>query len=263
MTPNDLFAHLSLVGVASVFIAPALVRHSVATGIDTTICIVVAFSTLVLGLFAYLVAWLKHTPPRFTWREWFLQRGIIYALSQAPIAVILFRGVSFPVATVSALVSVFVLYVWITYRKRHSARPNEPIHHLHRYTLSALVPAAVFTAARIATATHVALGSDSLHALLYASGGLVLSVGYYVLFERHSLINAVLYVGLYIASIHCFIAPFSWSWHASIYSCYLAMAVVAFGTPIIVRRVWPHFRIDGRTSAVALSSRPATVPADS
>src|SRR5262249_35669581 len=50
MTANDLFVQLSIVGVASVFLVPGVMRRSVANGIGTTICIIVAFSILALAL---------------------------------------------------------------------------------------------------------------------------------------------------------------------------------------------------------------------
>src|SRR5438093_1418921 len=44
-------------------------------------------------------------------------------------------------------------------------------------------------------------------AALYTMDGLVLTIGYYVLFQKHSLVNAILYICLYISSIYCFTFP--------------------------------------------------------
>src|SRR5207302_4752695 len=54
--------------------------------------------------------------------------------------------------TVFAVIASFAaMPIWIAFRKSRSDDPDEPVHHLHRFALYALVPMAAFTVARFPT----------------------------------------------------------------------------------------------------------------
>src|SRR5947207_1415528 len=76
-------------------------------------------------------------------RQWVLERGILYALIQTPILAIIggtpfVSLVPYPFAALPIFAAFILLPMWISYRKRVSTNPDEPVHHLHRYALFAL-----------------------------------------------------------------------------------------------------------------------------
>src|SRR5205823_372205 len=124
----------------------------------------------------------------------------------------------------------FAMAVWVSYRRSRAAATgtDEPAVHFHRYALYAAIPCVLFSVARIPT--HLSFGFAYWHpwydfgselshqplhhypslftgALLYTMDGLALTIGYYVLFQRHSLTNALLYLCLYISAQYCFTFP--------------------------------------------------------
>jgi hypothetical protein len=148
-------------------------------------------------------------------RRWFLQRGVLYGLTQTPMIALMvgfvFKWISYPVATVFfVLPTVILLPVWILYRRRVSSDPDEPANRFGRLALWAVFPVIVFDLARIPM--HYALGNvfwgtwfdfgNSLtgqppsHWTSLAAGtflhifqGYVLALGYYILFRRIRLLS--------------------------------------------------------------------------
>ncbi len=84
-------------------------------------------------------------------------------------------------------------------------------------------------------------------------------MGFYVLFRRHSLLNATLYFGLFIASLYSFVFPVFLmvgsrpgpSFHVINYWAHLWMGVAAAFTPVLFGRIWPRLRRPGRTLVTA------------
>src|SRR4051812_10770892 len=77
--------------------------------------------------------------------EWFVKRGILYLLTQTPMFALyagyFFRWMPYATATAfSVLLAFAVLPIWVIVRKNRSPDPDEPVHHLSRYALYALVP---------------------------------------------------------------------------------------------------------------------------
>jgi heme/copper-type cytochrome/quinol oxidase subunit 2 len=287
MSATDLVTHVVIVGGALLLIAPGLVRRSEVGGLGTSICLIGAAATIVLALLAYAFARSREqdAAPRLSVREWFAQRGFLYMLTQAPIAAIFsgffFRVLPFAFAVLGAVAAFFVLAMWVSYRKRRSTSADEPIHHLHRYALWALVPCVLFSIARIPT--HLGFGFAYWHpwydfgaeltklashhypslftgAMLYTLDGIVLTIGYYVLFQRRSLVNAILYLCLYLSSLYCFTFPAYARigmpspplWHGVVFWAHLVMAVGAWYTPRFFRLTWPRLRWPGRAAALSV-----------
>jgi hypothetical protein len=290
MTVSDLATHLGIIGIAMLLLAPGLIARADVGGIGTTICIVGAAATALLAVFAYLFARRRGdtTAPRPRAREWVVKRGVPYVLTQAPVIAIFagffFRVVPFGLAAIGVIGAFFALFVWVAYRRSVSDDPDEPVHHLARYALWAVVPCVAFSIARIPT--HLGFGFAYWHpwydfgndltglpphhypsllagALLYTLDGLVLTIGYYILFQKRSLANAILYICLYISSIYCFTFPAYArigmqsppAWHAVVYWAHLVMAVAAWYMPRFFERTWPRLRALGRTaSLIAIAS---------
>ncbi|HEX7942582.1 MAG TPA: hypothetical protein VF488_12295 [Gemmatimonadaceae bacterium] len=285
MSAQDLATHLSLITGAMLLITPALIRRGEIGGIGTTICMLGAAGTAVLAVLAYLFARKRGATaaPRMTIREWIIKRGVIYALTQAPVVAIFagffFRIVPFGVAAIGEIIAFFVLWIWVAHRKAVSRDPDEPVHHVTRYALYTIVPCVAFSLARIPT--HLGFGFAFWHpwyefgseltglplhhypslfagAMLYSLDGVVLTLGYYVLFQKRSLVNAILYIGLYISSIYCFVFPAYARigmqsppmWHAVVFWAHIVMAVTAWYMPRFFERTWPRLRSLGRSAAV-------------
>jgi len=85
--------------------------------------------------------------------EWLLKRGILWGMTQTPLLAILggvfFHIAPYPFMALPMLASFVALPMWVSYRKKVSIDPDEPVHHLHKYALWALAPAAVFSVVRI------------------------------------------------------------------------------------------------------------------
>jgi hypothetical protein len=203
-------------------------------------------------------------------REWILKRGVLYALTQTPILAILvgffLKLAPYPVMYFGVLFAFVALPLWIAHRKSVSTDPDEPVHHLGRYALWALIPVPLFSFVRIPT--HFIFGMTYWHpwydfasaltglpvntyatlvpgAILYSLQGYSLVLGFYILFQRHSLLNAILYVTVFDTSIYSFIfptfarvgMPSPPRWHAVAWTAHLLMSIAVAGMP----RFWSTY----------------------
>ena len=98
-------------------------------------------------------------------RDWIHKRGILYALTQTPILALLLgfflKLAPYPVTIFAVLLSFVALPIWVAHRKAVSADPEEPVHHLPRYALWALLPVPIFSLVRIPT--HYLFGMAYWH----------------------------------------------------------------------------------------------------
>jgi hypothetical protein len=216
-------------------------------------------------------------------RGWVIERGILYALLETPILAVLggffYRLVPYPFASLSVLAAFVALPIWVSHRRAVSTDPDEPVHHLHTYAVYALLPGAVFTVARIpanvlfgviywhpwydfgSALTGAPVGRYSsllAGAVLNALQGWSIGVGFYVLFKRHSLLNAILYIGVYDSALYSFVFP-TYSrvglpspplWHAVMAWGHFWMAVTAWFMPRFHHGLWPRLAIGARGAAV-------------
>src|SRR5207302_1920059 len=149
--------HLGIIAIAIATIAPGLVERGEVGGIGTTICIVGAAATALLAIGAYAIARARGqaTGARLGVRRWIVERGILHALTQAPVIAIFsgffFRIVPFGLAAIGVIVAFFALFVWVAHRKGVSRDPDEPVHHIARYARYAIIPCVAFSLARIPT----------------------------------------------------------------------------------------------------------------
>lgn len=166
-------------------------------------------------------------------REWIVKRGVLYVLTQTPMISMLlgfyWRLLTLPVAFLVTVVPAFVLLpAWVVLRKSRSTDPDEPVHHLHKYALYALAPYVVYGLAREVGyyVVHVPFWSTwysfgnrltgqpvneypSLISgtILHSLQGYVLALGFYILYRRHSLLNALIYVWIFLSTIYSWIYP--------------------------------------------------------
>jgi len=87
-------------------------------------------------------------------RVWFLQRGVLYGLTQTPMIALIvgfiFKWTTYPLATTfTVLPCLMLLPVWILYRRRVSSDPDEPSNRFPQLALWALFPVIAFDLARI------------------------------------------------------------------------------------------------------------------
>lgn len=166
-------------------------------------------------------------------QRWFVERGALFLLTQAPLGALLVGYIwdwtTFPIAFVLFMVPAFVaLPVYVAVRKSRSDDLREPVHHLQKYALWALVPFVVYNVFRILM--HYALGtvfwdgwfdyggqltgepSAAFWSLI--SGmvvhwlqGYVLALGYYVLFARYTLAGSLLYVFVFLSAVYSWVFP--------------------------------------------------------
>jgi hypothetical protein len=220
-------------------------------------------------------------------REWLIKRGILWGMTQTPLLAIL-GGVFFHIAPytilmVPMLASFVALPIWIAYRKKVSTDPDEPVHHLHKYALWALVPAAMFTVSRIPL--HYLLGIVYWHpwydfgtaltggslsgqdtlaigGLLNAIQGWAMGLGFYILFKRHSLINVLLYIAVWVSALYSYtFGAYSRVglgsppiWHASMAWAHWWMALTLWFIPVFYMRRWARLRSTQRVMAVAVGA---------
>ncbi|OLB76171.1 MAG: hypothetical protein AUI14_19505 [Actinobacteria bacterium 13_2_20CM_2_71_6] len=215
--------------------------------------------------------------------RWVLQRGVLFVLLLTPVTALLLgllRIVPNRLGYLALLLAFLALPVWVVWRGTVSSDPDEPVHHLHRYALYALFPYVVFSVVRIpafylfafpywapwylfgngATGEPVGFASSLVPgAVLYSLQGYSLAMGFYVLFRRHSLLNATLYFGLFIASLYSFVFPVFLmvgarpgpSFHVINYWAHLWMGAAAAFTPVLFGRLWPRLNRRARTVVVA------------
>jgi hypothetical protein len=216
-------------------------------------------------------------------RQWVLERGILYALTQTPILAIIgglfYRILPYPFMLIPMLAAFVMLPIWISYRRRVSTNPDEPVHHLHKYALWALPAAAMFSVSRIPL--HYAIGiiywhpwydfGNALtgtplgHLDTLAVGGLLnliqgwaMGTGFFILFKRFSLINVLLYISVWISSLYSFdFAMYSRVglnsppyWHASMAWAHFWMAITLWFMPRFTSLTWPRLATLGRAGAV-------------
>ncbi|MDQ3980844.1 MAG: hypothetical protein M3314_15065 [Actinomycetota bacterium] len=155
--------------------------------------------------------------PRARSGEWMAKRGALLVFLQMPVAALVagyaLGLVSFPVATFAVFVSSAAFPAWVSHRITISDDPDEPVHHLHRYALNALVLVAAFTLvlipAFLAAGTAIwalwydlgaeltgepPTGTWSLAAGVVVYGLVAMSVAssYFVLVRRHRMLHAEL-----------------------------------------------------------------------
>jgi len=220
-------------------------------------------------------------------REWLLKRGILWGMTQTPLLAIL-GGVFFHIAPytilmVPMLASFVALPIWIVYRKKVSTDPDEPVHHLHKYALWALVPAAMFTVSRIPLHYLMGIvywhpwydfgnaltggslsGQDTLAVggLLNAIQGWAMGLGVYILFKRHSLINVLLYIAVWVSALYSYTfgaysrvglgsPPY---WHASMAWAHWWMSLTLWFIPAFYVRRWAGLKSTQRLVAVAIGA---------
>lgn len=86
---------------------------------------------------------------------WMAKRGVLLVFLQTPVAALVagyaLGLVSFAVATFAVFVSSAAFPAWVSHRITISDDPDDPVHHLHRYALKALVVVGAFTLVLIPT----------------------------------------------------------------------------------------------------------------
>lgn len=206
-------------------------------------------------------------------------------MTQTPVLAILgglfYRIQPYPFMLLPTLASFVAVPIWISYRKEVSTDPEEPVHHLHKYALWALVPAAMFSVSRIPlhyllgiiywhpwydfgnalTGTSLS-GQDTLFVggLLNALQGWAMGLGFYILFRRHSLMNVLLYIAVWVSGLYSYdFAAYSRIglgsppyWHASMAWAHWWMALSLWFIPRFYDLRWPGLKAGQRVAAVAL-----------
>lgn len=83
-------------------------------------------------------------------RVWMAKRGVLLLLLQMPAAALVLgyclRLISLPVACFAVFVSSAAFPAWVSHRTTASNDPGEPVHHLHRHALRAVLLVATVTA---------------------------------------------------------------------------------------------------------------------
>ena len=156
--------------------------------------------------------------------RWFQKRGVLYLLTQAPmIAFIvgyLLRWTTFRIASLVSLVVLLVaLPRWVQYRRRHALAANDPAHQIGRYAVMSLVPVAVYDLVRVpnfyflespywdrwfdfghefAGVAPTSWTALIVGTLLHYLQGWSLAFGFYVLFVRHTLPGALVYLFVFL-----------------------------------------------------------------
>lgn len=222
-------------------------------------------------------------------KDWLLKRGILFLLISTPMISLFpgffFKWTNFAAATAYTVIIAFaVLPAWVVYRKSRSTDPDEPVHHLHRYALWALVPYVVYNLARIPT--HYALGivfwdhwydygseltgvpvdqwgSLIPGTLLHSLQGYVLGLGFFILYKRHSLLNALCYVWLLLSTVYTWTFPTYVlvdfqpppKWFFVVWWAHFWMALAAWYVPksLYSPKLWRRLRSRGaKTGALLL-----------
>ena len=169
---------------------------------------------------------------------------------------------------------------WVAWRRSVSTDPTEPAFHLHRYALYALFPYVVFSVVRIpmfylfdavywapwqtfgfgSTGNPVGFWPSLISgAACYSLQGFALSMGFYTLFKRHNLLNALLYFFVFISSLYAFVFPVlllrgskpGLPFQFTNYWAHFWMGLTAVAVPVLFTRIWPTLRARGRSLTVA------------
>jgi hypothetical protein len=216
-------------------------------------------------------------------RQWLAERGILFVLLLSPVGALflgLLRLVPTRVGYLTIMLAFLVTPAWVAWRRSVSTDPTEPAFHLHRYALYALFPYVVFSVVRIpmfyvfdavywAPWQTFGFGSTGnpagfwpsliAGATCYSLQGFALSMGFYVLFKRHNLLNALLYYFVFISSLYAFVFPVlllrgsrpGLPFQFINYWAHFWMGLTAVAVPFLFTRVWPGLRARGRSLAVA------------
>ena len=214
--------------------------------------------------------------------EWLVKRGILFVLLLSPVTA-LFVGLTRMVPTrigyLVLLLAFMALPVWVVWRRSVSTDPTEPVFHLHRHALYALFPYVVFSVVRIPMfylfdvvywspwhrfgyqSTGESVGQFSslvLGSVLYSLQGYSLAMGFYTLFKRHTMTNALLYFFVFISSLYAYVFPVflmsgskpGLTFQFVNYWAHFWMGVTAALMPVLFQRYWPRLRRGVRTALV-------------
>ena len=216
-------------------------------------------------------------------RTWVVQRGVLFGLLTTPMLALfggfLLRYTTLPVSTLLVFGSFALLPLWISYRRSASRDPDEPVHHIHQYLKWAVLPYVTFSVVRILPfylfginywgvwynfgAQLTGEPPGTLPALLagmamYTIQGIALNTSFFVLFRRHSLLNALLYIGVWFSSLFNFVFPvyslagdkLTPTWYAIDILAHFAMALTAWSMPGLWEGILPRLRLPARVSAL-------------
>lgn len=215
--------------------------------------------------------------------DWIVKRGVLFLLLFSPVSA-LFLGLMGLVPTsvgyLVLLLAFLALPVWVAWRRSVSTDPSEPAFHLHRYMLYALFPYVVFSVVRIpifylfglvywgpwqtfgfgVTGYPVGFYPSLLSgAVLYSLQGFALAMGFYVLFQRPTLLNGLLYFFVFISSLYSFVFPVmllrgsqpGLPFHFTNYWAHFWMGLTAVLMPVLFLKIWPTLRLGARVLLVA------------
>jgi hypothetical protein len=222
-------------------------------------------------------------PRRQLLADWVVQRGVLLALVTAPLASLflgLLRVMPPRMGYLYLLLASIALPAFVAWRRARSTDPDEPAQHFHRYALYSLVPVAVFSLVRIPALSLTrfvfwmpwygfgvgatgqppgTIGSLLPGAMLYLLQGWSLGMVYYVLFKRHTLLNAMLLYTGFISSLYSFIFPVfimvglpaTPVFHLTNYWAHTWMGLTAWFMPRFWQRTWPRLARPARAGAIA------------
>ena len=216
--------------------------------------------------------------------KWIVKRGVLFLLLQMPVLALfggfLLRVTTLPIAMFGVFISFAVFTVWVSYRITVSDDPDEPVHHLHRYALYALVPVVIFSivqipmffagdlvywqtwytfGAQLTGEPGAQLGTLAAGMVMYTLVGMGLAMSFYVLFRRHTLLNALLFLGGALPAIFLYVFPvlsvpdaqMGPAWYVTHWPAYMVMALTAWAVPIFWTRAWPVLRRGARVPVLA------------
>ena len=221
--------------------------------------------------------------PRSGSARWLRERGVLFALLLSPVGALflgLLRLVPTRVGYLAIMLAFLATPAWVAWRRSVSTDPTEPAFHLHRYALYALFPYVVFSVVRIpmfyvfdavywapwqtfgfgSTGNPVGFWPSLIAgATCYSLQGFALSMGFYVLFKRHNVLNALLYYFVFISSLYAFVFPVlllrgskpGLPFQFINYWAHFWMGLTAVAVPVLLTRVWPSLRGGGRSLTVA------------
>ena len=215
--------------------------------------------------------------------RWLRERGVLFLLLLSPVGA-LFLGLARLVPTRVGYLAIMLAFLatpaWVSWRRSVSTDPTEPAFHLHRYALYALFPYVVFSVVRIpmfyvfdavywapwqtfgfgSTGNPVGFWPSLIAgATCYSLQGFALSMGFYVLFKRHNVLNALLYYFVFISSLYAFVFPVlllrgskpGLPFQFTNFWAHFWMGLTAVAVPALCTRVWPTLRARARTLTVA------------
>jgi hypothetical protein len=217
-------------------------------------------------------------------KDWLLKRGILFVLLLAPVFSLflgLFRVTAPRLGYLTMLLAFALLPIWVVARRTVSDDASEPAQQLHRYALYALFPYVMFSVVRIpmfylfrfpywtpwygfgvgatgeASSTYASLIPG---AILYSLQGYSLAMGFYVLFKRHSLLNALLFFGVFVSALYSYVFPVFLmvgarpgpAFHAINAWAHAWMGLTVWYMPRFWRGTWPRLARGARVAAVGV-----------